>query len=127
MNKSATNEDPLELQTLLAIRELLHWTKVSSYKNVKSILESALDSESKKIIYLLSDGKNSYNEIVDKGHVAPNSISKYWNEWGKLGIGELIPINGKKRFKAIFDLNNFGLLPESMQAKEKNNAQERNP
>ena len=124
MDKSTTNEDSIELQTLLAIRELLHWTKVSSYKNVKSILESTLDSESKKTIYFLSDGKNGQNEIVDKGHVGSNSVSKCWNEWEKLGIGELISIQGGKRFKAIFDLNNFGLLPESIQTKEKNNAHE---
>lgn len=117
MKKSVETESSIPLQTLLAIQELLRWTKVSSYENIKKMLDDVLNSENKKMIYHLSNGKNNQDEIVTKGKVAAGSISKYWNEWEKLGIGESIPVKRGKRFKGTFDLNNFGLLPKSEQKK----------
>ena len=119
MNVSKKNEDSIELQTLLTIQELLRWTKVSSYNNIKNLLESILDSETKKIIYCLSNGENNQDKIIAKGKVTAWSISKYWNEWEKLGIGESIPVRRGKRFKASFNLSNFGLLPKLLQTEDR--------
>jgi hypothetical protein len=118
LKKSIETESTIQLQTLFAIQELLRWTKVSSYENIKKMLDNVLNSENKKMIYHLSDGENNQDEIVSKGKVAAGSISKYWNEWEKLGIGESIPVKRGKRFKGTFDLNTFGLLPKSEQKEE---------
>ena len=120
MKESKNKEDSISFQILLAIQELLRWTKVSSYENIKKMLEITLDSENKRIVYYLSNGKNNQDEIIAKGKVAAGSISRYWNEWEKLGIGESIPVKRGKRFKGSFDLNNFGLLPKSVNEREKN-------
>jgi len=107
-----------EQEILLTLQELLRWTKVASYASIKSMLESVLDSENKRAIYHLSNGENNQDDIVTKGKVGAGSISRYWNEWEKLGIGESIPVKRGKRFKGTFDLNNFGLLPKSEQKED---------
>ena len=119
--KESKTIDSISLQTLLAIQELLRWTKVSSYENIKKMLENVLDSENKRIVYYYSDGKNNQDEIIVKGKVSAGSISRFWNEWEKLGIGESIPVKRGKRFKSAFDLSNFGLLPKSEQTGGKTN------
>lgn len=119
LNTSPKNDNSIALQTLLAIQELVRWTKASSYENIKNMLETVLDSENKRTVYYLSNGENNQDEIIAKGKVGAGSISRYWNEWEKLGIGESIPVKRGKRFKGTFDLNNFGLLPKSEQSEEK--------
>ena len=115
MKESTRTDDSTSLEILSTIQELLRWTKVSSYENIKKMLENILDSENKRIVYHLSNGENNQDEIVAKGKVGAGSISRYWNEWEKMGIGESIPVKRGKRFKGSFDLNNFGLLPKSEQ------------
>jgi len=103
----------VENEILRTLQELLKWTKVSSYNNIKKMLESVLDADNKRIIFYLSDGKNNQDEIVEKGKVAAGSVSKYWQEWEKLGIGEQIPVKRGKRFKRLFNPEDFGIkIPE---------------
>lgn len=83
------------------------------------MLEIVLDTENKKIVYYLSNGENNQDEIIAKGKVGAGSISRYWNEWEKLGIGESIPVRRGKRFKAAFNLENFGLLPKSVETEDR--------
>ena len=109
-----TNGNLIEKEILLTLKELLKWVKVSSYGDVKKILESVLDVQNKRVIYYLSNGENNQDQIVEKGNVAAGSVSKYWREWEKLGIGEQIPVKRGMRFKHSFDLDDFGLLPKSI-------------
>ncbi|MCH7517148.1 MAG: hypothetical protein IIB08_08550 [Bacteroidetes bacterium] len=81
-----TNGNLIEKEILLTLKELLKWAKVSSYGDVKKMLESVLDVENKRVIYYLSNGENNQDQIVEKGNVAAGSVSKYWREWEKLGI-----------------------------------------
>ena len=115
VEKPESTEDKI-LQTL---QELLKWTKVSSYNDIKKMLESVLDAENKKVIYHLSNGENSTDQIVEKGKVAAGSVSKYWREWEKIGIGEQIPVKRGMRFKHSFDLGDFGLLSTSSKKETK--------
>ena len=96
------------------LTELIKWTKVSSYEQVKKFLESILDSDTKKIVYQLSDGELGRSEIITKGKSSIGSISKYWNQWPKLGLGITIDVKGGKRFKRSFDLEDFNLLPKQI-------------
>ena len=92
------------------LKEILKWIKVTSFKEVLQILNSVLDTDAKKIIYQLSDGENGQTEIVKKAKASPNSISKYWQEWEKMGLGESKPIGNGIRFVRSFDLISFGIL-----------------
>lgn len=100
-----------ELEKIVALlEEQLRWIKVSSYKDVKAVLDNTLNTDIKKIIYYLSDGINNQDDIVRIGKVGAGSVSNNWNEWEKLGIGELIPVKRGTRFKRSFNPIDFGII-----------------
>ena len=106
-----------ENKILLTLQELLKWTKVSSYNEIEKMLQSVLDTENKRITYYLSNGENGQDEIVEKGKVSAGSVSKYWKEWEKLGIGEQIPVKRGMRFKRSFNPENFNIeIPKRIQS-----------
>ncbi len=114
-------DSKLNQAILDTLKDLLKWTKITAYGDVKKILESTLDSEIKRTIYYLSDGENNQDDIVDKGNVGAGTVSKYWKEWEKIGIGESIPVKRGTRFKRIFALEDFGIEIPKIELKKKEN------
>ena len=90
------------------LKEILKWIKVTSYNEVKQILNTVLETDAKKLIYQLSDGNNGQTEIVNKAKASSKSISKYWQEWEKVGLGESKTVGKGIRFTRSFDLRDFG-------------------
>lgn len=109
------------------LKESLKWTKFVGLKQVKPELEAQLNSDPKKIIYMLSDGVNSSYDIAKKigNESIRRSISNYWNEWEKAGIGESIPAQGGgNRFRHSFELGDFGIeVPEITKQETQQTAQ----
>jgi hypothetical protein len=104
------------------LKELLKWTKFAGIKEVKPVLESKLDTDIKKIIYVLSDGNRGTREISKiVGTISHASIANYWQDWEKSGLGESSQtMGGGSRFKCSFDLNDFGIkVPEIPKSAEK--------
>lgn len=101
------------------LTELIKWTRVSSYEQIKKFLESVLDSDVKKTVYQISDGEINVLDAIKKSKSSAGSVSKYWNQWPKLGIGESISEKGGKRFKRSFNLEDFDLLPKQMKKQSK--------
>ena len=96
------------------LAELLKWIKISSFGQIQEMLERVLDSDSKKIIYQLSDGNLTRKEIITKAKVSFATITKLWNQWSKLGIEESISVGDKHSF----DLN-YNLLPKMKSLQKK--------
>ena len=46
------------------LKEILQLIKISSFKNIQELLNSILDSDTKKMIYQFSDGINNTIEVV---------------------------------------------------------------
>lgn len=105
------NEDSQQTSIL---REILKWIKISGMKEVKILLETQLQNDSKKLIYQLSDGTKGTQEIAKTvGGISHMSVANYWKAWEKVGLGEPITAMGGKRFKRSFDLEDFGIkIPE---------------
>ena len=84
-------------------------------KLIKILSEELFDTQ-RISIYELSDGVNSAREISNKlknttSHV---TVVNYWRKWAQLGI--TIPAERKGRYKAVFDLSEYGLsVMSSMQ------------
>lgn len=91
------------------LKELLKWTKFTGMKEVKSVLLLALDTETKKIIYHLSDGDKSSAEIADVANVSDWTVRNYWKSWNKLGIVEALQVGTGQRYKKAFDIEDFGI------------------
>lgn len=102
------------------LREILKWIKISGIKEVKSLLETQLPNDSKKLIYRLSDGTKGTQEIAKIVGVGYVSVFNYWKEWEKTGLGESISVIGGSRFKRSFDLEDFGI---KVQILKQNNTQ----
>ena len=102
--------------------ELLKWTKFAGIKEVKSVLESSVITDEEKIIYSLSDGRNSsYNiaKTMGSNDTVRRKISNYWDMWENVGLGSSMPAQGGTRFKHSFSLDDFGIkVPEIPQQAE---------
>lgn len=91
------------------LTEILKWTKFAGMKGVREVLSSVLDTEPKKIAYQLSDGSIGMVEIGKAAGISSTAtMSRYWNSWSKLGLGDYMPVKGGDRFKRSFDLEEVG-------------------
>ncbi len=94
--------------------ELVKWTKVTSYKQVKATLEEALVKDDERLIYHLSDGKRTGVEINQVTGVNPARISVLQSSWTKLGLLAKSATGYDKQF----NLEDFGLpIPDAAQIK----------
>ncbi|MCK4443486.1 MAG: helix-turn-helix domain-containing protein [Thermoplasmata archaeon] len=89
------------------LREILKWTKFQGMQNVKQVLENTLDTDAKKLIYHLSDGRSS-PDIAAIAGVTSTTVRQYWKDWSAIGIVGLHP-DYKKRFHRVFSLELVGI------------------
>lgn len=89
--------------------EFLRIYKFVNHSKIVEALCSELDDNSgiKKKIYELSDGTRSTRDIQKVVGISPPTITAYWKQWALAGIA--IPAERKGRFKAAFDLKEYGL------------------
>lgn len=91
------------------LREILKWIRFAGMKEVKAALSSALDSETKKIIYHLSGGEKGSIEIAKAAGVSDFTVRKYWKSWAKFGIVESMKVGRGERYRKAFELEDFGI------------------
>ena len=96
---------------IVLLREILKWIKISGIKEVKSLLETQMQDDAKKLIYQLSDGTKGIREIAKiAGDLSPSTVSNYWKQWENIGLGESVGVKRGGRFKRSFDLQDFGII-----------------
>jgi len=105
------------------LSELLKWIKFSGIQEIKPKLESILNTDNKKTVYQLSDGK-SKPEIAKLSNVNADTIKGYWRNWKKLGITKSQSFSGGPRQIRLFDLTDFNLIPESAKENTKKKSEE---
>jgi hypothetical protein len=94
------------------LREILKWQRFAGFREVKSVLESILNTPEKKLAYQLSDGTRGTREVIQQSGLK-SDISKMWKEWRKQGLGETVSVQRGERFKRSFNLEDFGIeFPE---------------
>lgn len=89
--------------------EFLRIYKFVNHSQIVGALRGQLedDSNNKKKVYELSDGTRSTRDIQKIVGVSPPTITSYWKQWALNGI--VIPAERKGRYKAAFDLREYGL------------------
>jgi|WetSurMetagenome_2_1015567.scaffolds.fasta_scaffold190307_2 hypothetical protein len=113
--------DDKEIKDILL--EILRWTKFEGLQKVKVLLESTLNTDTKKIVYESSNGLSS-PEIAQIGGIAPHTVRDYWKDWAILGIVEIHP-SFKKRYRRIFSLKEVSIeLPASKVSSNPKDAEE---
>ena len=91
------------------LREILKWIRFAGMKEVKVVLSSTLDSETKIVIYHLSDGDKGSREIAEASGVSDWTVRNYWKSWARFGIVEPIKVGRGERYKKAFELEDFGI------------------
>ena len=101
------------------LRELVKWTKVTSFKQVKATLEEALVKDDERLIYHMSDGKRTGVEINQLTGVSPARISVLQSAWTKLGL----LAKTAKGYEKQFNLEDLGSqYPTSQRSKRQKQA-----
>lgn len=104
-------------ETKEILREILKWTKFQGMQKVKQVLEVALDTDAKKLVYHLSDGRPS-PAIAKSAQVSSSTVRRLWKEWAVMGIVEIHPAY-KKRFHRVFSLKGVGVeIPDHQEPAE---------
>lgn len=111
----AQNNEITEQQLL---KEILKWLKFAGMQGVKDALISTLNTDEKKQVYQLSDGKYTNAQINKLTGVSAGSISGYWKKWAKLGLGEKSSVMGGDRFVKSFDLEDFDISVTKMKTEK---------
>lgn len=112
MSESNENQDQLALlrELVESLREIVAWARVAGYPVAKHALTTALDSDEKRLVYHLTDGRRSVKEIEELSGVNVRYISEWGREWEKMGIVEPSRISRiKGRRQKVFDLDAFAL------------------
>ena len=94
------------------LREILKWAKVTSISKVKEVLQTTLKTPEQRLAYQLSTGIK-LAEVAGGAKVGVSTVGFWWEDWARLGIVELKPVQGGSRAVRLFSLVDFGIeLPK---------------
>ncbi|WXG39840.1 MAG: hypothetical protein WED07_03280 [Candidatus Freyarchaeum deiterrae] len=113
MNEAKTKDK--QDRTIEILEEILKWTRVTSFSQVKKLLLEILPSYEEKVTYHHSDGRGS-QEVAKFAGISHVTVTKWWKIWAKAGIAEMMSVKGGERARRIFSLEDFGI--EVQQSKE---------
>lgn len=97
--------DNNRLQEMFA--EFLKIYKFINHPQIIASLNSELSDKTKKTVYELSNGENTTRDIAKVAGISISTITSYWKLWALKGI--VVPAQRQGRFKAAFDLAEYGL------------------
>ncbi len=99
----------IDEEILKTLQEIKFWIRLLAWDDLEKVLKRVLDSEEKKIAYVLSDGKKKSSLIAKGAGTSQSSVSRWWQEWKTMGIAENISVSGGSRAKAVFNLKELGI------------------
>lgn len=73
------------------LTEILRWQRFQNRQALRSLLDEVLGSDADRLIYDLTDGKNSQPQIAKAAKVSQPTISYKWKAWRQLGIMYELP------------------------------------
>jgi len=73
------------------LKEQTRWLKFLSMPNFKKVIEESLTTKELRIVYSLTDGKNSTREIskklsIEGIEISHSTVFNYWKKWNAIGI-----------------------------------------
>jgi hypothetical protein len=88
------------------LAELVKWTKVTSYRQVKETLETVLVKPEDRLVYHLSDGGRTGLQIAKESGVRNARVSNLQSGWTKMGLAVKTDTGYRKEFALEdFDLD----------------------
>ncbi|MBK9239271.1 MAG: hypothetical protein IPL75_03195 [Acidobacteria bacterium] len=99
------NDDSL----LSVLTEIRNWLRAAAHKPVQAMLEEALPDAKTRTAYQMFDGTKSVEQVRIACKLSPNAVVAMTLRCVSMGLMEA---KADKRRVRLFDLNDFGLLPE---------------
>lgn len=97
-------------QTLLSLlAEIRNWLRAAAYRPVRAMLEDALPDAKSRIAYQMFDGTTSVEQVRIACKMSPNAVVALAGRCVAMGLMES---TADKRRVRLFDLRDFGLVPE---------------
>lgn len=91
------------------LEEMVKWARVTSISHVKKLLMEVLQKDKHKVAYHYSDGKRTREVIGSLAHVSKGTVSNWWKKWVRTGIAESLDVQGGKRGRSLFQLEDFDI------------------
>jgi hypothetical protein len=95
---------------LAVLSEIRNWIRAAAYAPVRALLEEALPDAKSRTAYQMFDGKTSVEQVRTSCKMSPNAVVALTSRCVALGLMES---GADKKRVRLFDLKDFGLLPES--------------
>lgn len=87
------------------LTEAVRWLRFQGLDKAKAAVTEHLDTDKKKRVYNLTDGKASSREIARLTVVGASTISEWWAEWYAAGI----LIKEGNTYRHLFNLSQIGV------------------
>ena len=105
MNQS---EKTPEVRQVELLEELVRWTKVANYDKLYNILRTELKTDRQRFIYQAT-GDKTQPQICKEYKISPKKVTALWKKWEQRGLLER---EKSGKYKRLFDLKGFELLPK---------------
>src|SRR5688572_20722839 len=95
---------------LAVLMDIRNWIRAAVYRPVQATLEDALPDAKSRAAYQMFDGTVSVDQVRTACKMSPNAVVALAARCVAMGLME---VSGDKKRVRLFDLNDFGLIPES--------------
>lgn len=95
------------------LTETVRWLRFQGLEKAKAAVAEHLDTDKKKLVFDLTDGKSTVRSIVAETGASSASLFTWWNEWYAAGI---LTKEGDK-YRHLFKLSEIGLSTGSEKIK----------
>ncbi len=86
------------------LREILKWQRLQGIGMLRKIIPQVLDTEKKRMVYEMTDGKTPRSQIVKALGVSSGTVTRWWSSWFAYGI---LTRSGR-RYAKIISLRDLG-------------------
>ena len=102
--------DDTDERILSVLTDIRNWIRAATYRPVRALLEEALPDEKSRAAYQMLDGAASTKQVRIACKMSPNAVVALTNRCIAMGI---MDVNADNKRVRLFDLNHFGLSPET--------------
>lgn len=101
------------------IEEFLLLYKVINRPKIIDLLRAELKTQQLIEVYQLTDGEKSTRELAGmlKNKCSHSTVAFLWNKWALFGL--VVPAKQKGRYKAAFDLLEYGITQVEIDKEDK--------
>jgi hypothetical protein len=95
---------------LAVLTDIRNWLRAAAHRPVQALLEEALPDAKSRTAYQMFDGTRSVDQVRTACKMSPNAVVALTARCVAMGLMEA---NADKKRVRLFDLRDFGLVPDT--------------